>query len=591
MVKPVRSNSKPYFGFALWLLLGVLLYFNTKGNGFTLDDETAITGNALVKKGMAGIPEICVTPYHYGYDQKEGGLYRPLSLVVLALEYEIFGPKPGSMHLIQALIYGILCMCVWRLCLLIFPKVNVWALIGGTALFVFHPIHTEVVSNLKSLDELLALLFLVLALHDFWKGKQLPAMYYRATFWFLLALFSKESSITYGGVFVLTFFFQQRNVKGIIKPLVIMFIPIVIFLMAMFSSVKGLETQGKIDVVENALLAYPDFWDQCAFRFILAGQYLRMLVIPYPLLHDYAFDHFGQPDFFRLDVFIFLSCIGTFIYFTWNRKTRWESLWVASLIFAPLLITSNMFFLIRWTFGERFLFSPSLGISMLGVMGLHWGITHRKWNLTLIQVFMGAVALVFFVLIVQRNQEWKNNATLFKADLSKSPRNIRILSLLAKTESDEARLTGNVALMQSAIGYFERAKDIRQVPEFIDGLAACYADIQQFDKAIFWHKRALELKPGMAQVWHNLGNAYRNAQKKDSAFWAYHQALAYIPDYDQSLPNLANLHFERKQWDSAIYYGRKAIQKTPDELNFRRNLSLYFESAGMADSASFYQVK
>ena len=67
-------------------LIAMIIYANTLSNGYALDDYTVIKENTIVVKGISAIPEILSTPYHYGYIPSSNDLYRPLALVMFAIE-------------------------------------------------------------------------------------------------------------------------------------------------------------------------------------------------------------------------------------------------------------------------------------------------------------------------------------------------------------------------------------------------------------------------------------------------------------------------------------------------------------------------
>ena len=103
------------------LLLSVLLVYS-KGlkNGYSLDD---IYGpqNPLVEKGISGIPQIFTTPM----DVKAGDFYeyRPVSLTSFAVENSLFGKgRPMLSHLINLLLYALICWVLFSLLFYLFPK-------------------------------------------------------------------------------------------------------------------------------------------------------------------------------------------------------------------------------------------------------------------------------------------------------------------------------------------------------------------------------------------------------------------------------------------------------------------------------------
>ena len=78
--------------------LGFLLYINTFGHDFALDDFSAISENYITKKGVEGIPTIWKKHYRFGYWNSPGELYRPLPLTMFAIEWDIF-PNLSLIHI------------------------------------------------------------------------------------------------------------------------------------------------------------------------------------------------------------------------------------------------------------------------------------------------------------------------------------------------------------------------------------------------------------------------------------------------------------------------------------------------------------
>ncbi|MBE0640560.1 MAG: tetratricopeptide repeat protein, partial [Bacteroidales bacterium] len=79
--------------------LAIVLYANTLPLDYALDDTLILTGNEFTKQGIRGIPEIMTNDAFTGFFGKQkslvaGGRYRPLSQVMFAIEYELFGFNP-----------------------------------------------------------------------------------------------------------------------------------------------------------------------------------------------------------------------------------------------------------------------------------------------------------------------------------------------------------------------------------------------------------------------------------------------------------------------------------------------------------------
>jgi tetratricopeptide (TPR) repeat protein len=139
-------------------ITALLLYINTIPNFYNMDDELVTINHRNTSKGISAIPDI-LSQYYYedvmGYMYE----YRPTVHISFAIEHEFFGESPHISHAINVLLYALTCLLLFIFLKNLFPqnlKLLAWI---ATLLFVFHPIHTEVVASIKNRDEILALLF------------------------------------------------------------------------------------------------------------------------------------------------------------------------------------------------------------------------------------------------------------------------------------------------------------------------------------------------------------------------------------------------------------------------------------------------
>jgi protein O-mannosyl-transferase len=215
------AQQEPTQAYWAWLFfaLGFLLYANTFGHGYAFDDSVAITDNKFTQKGLAGIGDLLTKDFFEGIygDQLElvGGRYRPLSLITFAAEKSFFGQNAGLSHAINAFFYGFAAFLFYKVLRRLLPQ---WPLLVflSTLLWTLHPLHTEVVANIKSRDELLSFIGLFAALGfllrylESRQNKHLIGMGIA----YLLALLSKENGITFLAVLPLTaWVFRQDQMK------------------------------------------------------------------------------------------------------------------------------------------------------------------------------------------------------------------------------------------------------------------------------------------------------------------------------------------------------------------------------------------
>jgi hypothetical protein len=133
------------------------------------------TSQSQAKKGFAGIKDLATRDFFDGIygDQNmalSGGRYRPLSLVMFAVEYEFFGANPAVGHFLNVFFFAltvVLFFVLTRRWLANLPNFAPSALVAATVaalLFAAQPIHTEVVANIKGRDEIMAMLMMLLSL-------------------------------------------------------------------------------------------------------------------------------------------------------------------------------------------------------------------------------------------------------------------------------------------------------------------------------------------------------------------------------------------------------------------------------------------
>lgn len=195
---PFRLTHPMWGGIAI-AVWAFLLYVNTLGHGWALDDAIVITDNMFTTRGVEGLGGIFSKDTFFGFFKVEGketlvsgGRYRPLTVALFAVVYEMFGDKPGAFHFLTILLYALLCFVVYRVVRLLLAErfggdSGAWLALIAAGLFAAHPTHTEVVANVKGCDEIVTLLFSMLTLGlslKAWDSGQFRYMWYAAGVFF-----------------------------------------------------------------------------------------------------------------------------------------------------------------------------------------------------------------------------------------------------------------------------------------------------------------------------------------------------------------------------------------------------------------------
>ncbi|MEY4928005.1 MAG: hypothetical protein RI894_2441, partial [Bacteroidota bacterium] len=399
-------------------VFGCLLYVNTLGYDHAVDDAIVITDNMHTQQGIAGIGGILGKDTFHGFfrdDKKlvEGGRYRPLSLVLFAIEMQLAGkemkdkngntmksPMSGDVmkgiaaigHFGNMMLYGFTGILLYMLLLLLFQRntaedsaittrAELIALLGSM-IFLAHPVHTEAVANIKGCDEILSLLgslgALWLTLKSFYKNDFIKLLLSGLVFF--LGLMAKENAITFLAIVPLAFyFFSNATPAQIVKQTAPLFVGAVAFMVMRTMAIGNqfgatpMELMNNPFVVlgEDRLYHAASFSEKYGTIVYTLGEYLKLLFYPATLTHDYYPRHIELMDFSNSKVLIaaamYISLIAYAIYGTLKK----QPLAFAVLFYLlSLSIVSNIVFPVGTNMAERFLYMPSVGFALALSLGI-----------------------------------------------------------------------------------------------------------------------------------------------------------------------------------------------------------------------------
>jgi len=559
-----------------FFLLAIPLYGNTLGNRYALDDGLFITGNAYVKNGVRGIPDIFSHDSFKGYfkDQKEiisGGRYRPLSIATFALEYQVAGLAPAMSHSINLVLYGVTGALLYLLLARLFgseAKSRWWSeppfLI--TLLFMTHPLHTEVVANIKGRDEILALLFGIAGFHAFLSYCERPSgkgtlSLVGGGLFILLGLMAKETVIPFVAIIPLGLWFfrsEHRQRLGVVFGTLIL--PLVIYFVARMVFAGPMKILPTAELL-NDPFAYASTQERVATIFKTLGIYLRLFFFPHPLTHDY---YYNQVPLTRLgDPSSWIPAVITLGLATFAvAGTRNKSPIAFGLLFFAITfsIVSNLFFSIGTTMAERFLYVPSLGLAISFVFGVLL-FSEKLMGRTgprIAAILLIVVSVLFSAKTVARNPVWKDNLTLFSTDVKVSPNSAKVRSALAATLSDMADKEQDLAVRRRLI-----------------------------DDAIVHLKRAVEIYPGSAETWFDLGNllSKQGKERAAEAIQCYRRTISLEPGHALAYRNLALASNQVGDYQAALSNIRHFRLTKPGDMEAGLLEAGYLENAGRADEA------
>ena len=555
--KQENSTSKKLTFFSLnndWKFLSIcasiifivafFLNSNTINHNYALDDTGAIQQNVNVKKGIKGIPDILKMDL---WEQSEVrlGYYRPLSLITFAVEYEFFQNAPHVHHFNNVVFYALSCVILFLVMHALLGNVHQFIPLFVTLLFTAHPIHTEVVANIKSRDEILSFLFVFTSVLFYILYLQKNKLLYLIPVLIsaYLAMLSKETALT--GLFlipVIHYLFSQQTLKSIILKS----LPIVGVVILFFIQKKSLIGDA---IIPDDIINYPytDSTVKLPTTFYLFFLGCKLLVLPLNLRYDYSYNlipgvEFNDP-FALLGFLVFV--VGGITWFWLARKKSIYTL-PLSIFFFSMAPGFAFTFLRGGIFAERFLYSAALGYSILLLLVIfklskRFESSFKNAPIILLSVITILLTIPYSIKTIDRNLAWKDNYTLFSTDIktgANSAQNQRHFAEQTLEKALELKDTlGRKKLARISLKAFDISLSMH--PKFAESYMKSGVIYQLIfnkpDSAIYHYRKAIECEPTnilKAEAYYNLGTVYQNNKANlVYASYCYNQSLKFRPDY------------------------------------------------------------
>ena len=296
------SWSNSIIVFVVLIALAFLLYGNSLGHDYVLDDQMVITKNAYVQEGRKGLPDIFSYDSFMGYFQNEdnlyllpGGRYRPLSLATFAMETEWFGiGKPAISHGINIFLYGFTAFLLFIVLTKMLPPAAEKTWLTGipflaAVIWLMHPLHTEVVANIKGRDEILSLLF---SLGSLWASllyidrnkKRWLAL---ALLFLFFGMLAKENALTFIAVIPLScYFFRQVSFQQLVRFTGLLLIPVLLFIIIRYRALGFFFDHGHPvnDIMNDPFIGLSST-ERYSTVFYTLGWYIKLLFLTYRKNH------------------------------------------------------------------------------------------------------------------------------------------------------------------------------------------------------------------------------------------------------------------------------------------------------------------
>ncbi len=622
-----------------FFVLCFIIYGKSIGNKYAMDDEYVIHNNIQVHKGIKAIPEIFKTTYIID-DQNSSYEYRPLVKVFYAIEYQLFGEKPGISHFINILLYAITISFLFFLLLKLFPNYHYVFSLTIATFFLIHPLHSEVVMSIKNRDELLSFFGCLLSLYFYLKftetDKKINIFF--GAFFMLFALLSKKDSMTFFAIIPVTiWFFRSLPLKKYGLIFMSFLLPLLLFRLG--SRNVSNDISRIVLEWENPLFQNTSILHRIPTGFYTIYFYVKMYLIPHPLLSYYGYNQVPIASWTNPIVWMVILGLIPLVYFAIkNIKTNKTLVYGMFYFFTAISMFTNILKPVVGIVGERFAYIPSLGLCIISAWGLFKlfsiPIENIKAKLSSFNsMFFFTISIIILIYggrTFARNSAWKDTYTLYKTDVENASESAHAHSLFAAASIQKIRENSEMSNeekrlhVSNAIKHYQEA--LRIIPNYISCLnnlgMVYYTYYNKAEEGIPYLKKAIQLKPDYVEAYFNLATCHLALKHYDEAEKMYLESIKLNPKFINTYYPLSNLYLEKKQFDkilelnqnainigiksdilyinmgnayfikgdtlSAVPFFEKGIELTPGNRKLNSFLAQFFQEKGNFKKASYY---
>lgn len=619
----MRTN-KVHWGYSFIIILAAFIqYSNTLGHEYAWDDKIVIEENERVQEGFSGIPDL-LKKYTSDLRQDQYG-YRPVTLITFAIDYELSKGEPGLSHFMNVLYFSILCLVLFLLLKRIFYQYSPLLPLLVTLLFTVHPIHVEVVANIKSRDEILALLFCLISLIQllkFYEFRKWKYIIYTLVF-FILGFLSKENAIVFLLIYPLTLFkVIDTNWKRVLKitAIVVPILAVIAILINSYASNSQLGVEKTVGLgvyQENLILGnaffYVDFFiSKVANASYLVLLYLKDFFVPTNL----AYYH-GQGDLEPVGLgwqSILGGIVSVFLLvFSVLRFKRYPVISYGILFFLfSISIYLHLVKSLSDTRADRFLFFASVGLSILlvGILAkvlktdlkaeskpdlkknknesLASPLQSFKKLATPFKIAFVALLVFFSVITFSRNSIWKNDFTLVENDMERLDSSARPHYYFATNLNQQIQQNGlDPRVEEQMIYHYRRSMELSD--EIYYGrleLGGYLMNQGKIDEGIRIFEETVNLFPNTSDPRYYLGQAFVQKERYDDAIIQLEKCILLAPKSPDAYYLLAISYAKTGAFEKGENLANEGLRKFPQAAQsmYEALGHVYFEMGDMNKS-------
>lgn len=493
--------------------------------------------------------------------------YHPLTILSLAINYQISEFDPFSYQLVNILLHLIAVALVYYLVLLLTGHKYIGLI--AAAIFGLHPMHVESVTWISGRkDVLYAVFFLgafIIYLKHYVKSKKI-SHYLLVLFLFLLSCLSKPSAIILPVLLLFTDWYTKRTTNERLVRLGVEKVPM--FALSLLFGILTINAQTDFGAVGD----FYNFFQKLQFAAYGLLFYIYKLLIPVNLSGFYRYPAItnGTIPSIYLAYPVIALLVGAAVAYTW-RYTK-HIVYGVGFYLINLLLVLQFVTVGSALVADRYTYIPYIGLSLIIGYGVQYFIIDKQLkNEQLRNGLLGVFILWLGFLAFQtfnRTQVWENEEVFWTDVLDYNPKdwgalNSRGIYYRKAGKEDKALKDFNEAIniksdFALALGnrgniYFRRNDD---------------------EKALEDYNRAINADGATARIYANRGAAYMRVGQNEKAIADFNQSIAMDKQHANAYLNRGIYFATNKQHQKAIddfttYLRLDKVNNTDGIYNYR----------------------
>lgn len=519
-----------------WFLIGIiiitaLVYSNAFMNDFTsFDDQDYVVDNVYLRDlSFQGIGNIFTSYY--------AANYHPITTLMWAAEYNVFGSGPLCFHLINILFHLFNTVLVFYFVKVLLKKERTALIVA--LLFAVHPMHVESVSWISERKDVLYAFFYLLSLIFYLRylknTSSLKNLVF-AFFMFVFSLLSKSAAVTLPVLFFIIDYYRQRSFseKMIFEKIPFLALSAALGIVAMLSQEV---------IINSAFTPQFLFSDRMFFASYAIGYYLLMSIFPFHFsaLHYYP-EKTGNmlPAEYYASVIIIIVLIILLIKAKKQRRLLFMGF---GFFLVSVSVVLQLIPVGQAMVAERYTYIPYIGLFLIiAEMTLNAKPVFKKILLSV----LAFLTVYYCFSTYQRNTVWKNSLTLFKDVYEKYPDAYYSSYALGNAYKEE----GNA---EKAIKYYSVSIDIN--PDYSDSYnnrGVLKNQIYDYSGAIDDLTKAIECGSPTSFTYFNRGMSYLNTSDFEKAVSDFDTSITMKDDLSDAYLFRGIAKCSKKSYDGAI---------------------------------------